>query len=189
MRVIHRNYIEPLELIWGQAAEALGIEIRRSTEVFASWDGERILTLGTAETLDRDDTLAQMFFHECCHAIIEGPERFHLVDWGLDQDRPQDLVREQATLCLQAHWAQQHDLRDFLAATTDFRSYYDALPPEPLSSAAGPAAELARVAWQNLPQSAWFQPLEQALKRTRILRQLLAPWSPANSLWYRTPGP
>ncbi|MEP7112338.1 MAG: YkgJ family cysteine cluster protein, partial [Ilumatobacteraceae bacterium] len=44
------------------------------------------LLIGTDETLDADDSLAQMIFHEICHAIVAGPENFGSTDWGLDNN-------------------------------------------------------------------------------------------------------
>ena len=62
MREIHRTYTDPLELIWLATASRLGIEVERSDEVFASWDGTSVLTLSNDAELDRDDCLAQMIF-------------------------------------------------------------------------------------------------------------------------------
>ena len=35
------------------------------------------------ETLDEDDSLAQIVLHELCHALVEGPESLTKEDWGL----------------------------------------------------------------------------------------------------------
>ncbi|MEL7338365.1 MAG: hypothetical protein AAFN70_19410, partial [Planctomycetota bacterium] len=86
--VIHR-YGDPLDVIWTQAAGQIGMHLSRDSEVFAAWsgagaDGTGILRIGTVDTLDPDDSLAQMIFHEMCHGLIEGPAAFSLADWGLD---------------------------------------------------------------------------------------------------------
>ena len=57
MRTIHKTYTDPLELIWIHAAAQLGMRLERSPEVNASWDGNGVLTIGTPETLDADDSL------------------------------------------------------------------------------------------------------------------------------------
>ena len=105
----------------------------------ASWNGAGVLTIGTPETLDPDDSLAQMILHETCHALCEGPESLQKMDWGLDNSSPAKRVHEHACLRLQAALADQYGLRAFFAATTMFRAYYDRLPSEPLAPSDDPA--------------------------------------------------
>ncbi|NLY95693.1 MAG: YkgJ family cysteine cluster protein, partial [Myxococcales bacterium] len=69
MRTPRHAYVDPLDAIWLAVARAFGLRVERSDEVYASTDGEGTLTLGTRETLDPDDCLAQMIFHELCHAL------------------------------------------------------------------------------------------------------------------------
>lgn len=137
----HR-YQDPLDQVWLATAENIGLQVQRSDQVYAHC-ADGTLYLGTAETLDPDDCLAQMVLHEFCHAMIEGPESLKAEDWGVDNTSPKDLVREHATLRLQAKLASRFGLRDFLGATTVFRVYYDALPKDPLGGADDPAIGLA----------------------------------------------
>ncbi|MEZ6096416.1 MAG: hypothetical protein R3C03_19675, partial [Pirellulaceae bacterium] len=131
MRVVEKTYRDPVELIWIEAARQLGIAIERSSEVFAHWNGNGTLVLGSPETLDGDDCLAQMIFHEMCHALVCGPEWRTTVDWGLDNDVPEHQVFEHASLRLQAALSAEHGLNHFMAATTDFREFYDRIVDEP----------------------------------------------------------
>lgn len=157
MRTVRHRYVDPLDAVWLAAARGFGLRVERSPEVYASTDGRGLLLLGTDETLDADDCLAQMIFHELCHAAVQSPEGLSLPDWGLDNESARDVVREHACLRLQAELARRHGLRTFFAPTTDFRSFYDALADDPLEGE-GPESELAR---ESL---------------ARILRPPFAPW-------------
>jgi hypothetical protein len=134
MRPITKTYDDPLNLIWLHAAAHMGMRVERSPEVNASWDGAGVLTIGTPETLDPDDSLAQMILHETCHALVEGPESLTQLDWGLPNMGRENRVHEHACLRLQAALADQVGMRQFFAATTMFRAYYDALPADPLAA-------------------------------------------------------
>ncbi len=184
-REITCKYADPIDVIWVRTAERLGMCVVRVPEVFASWDGRGCLSVGTGETLDADDSLAQMIFHEICHALVEGPRGFELPDWGLDIDRPEDLIREQASLRLQAALADRFGLRQFLAATTDFRSYYDELPAAPLQPLGDPAVELARAGWQRATAGPWAEAIQDALEATAAIARIVAPFAPLESLWRR----
>ncbi|MCA9531689.1 MAG: hypothetical protein KC543_16285 [Myxococcales bacterium] len=178
-RVTHR-YADPLDAIWLSAARHLGFEVRRAADVYASSDGRGTLTIGTPETLDADDSLAQMILHELCHALVEGPERFAEADWGLDNVTDRHRGREHACLRLQAALADAHGLRDVLAPTTDFRSYYDALPRTCCDPSAGAAPEgaaddeaeaLARAGLARAEALGWTPTLERALAATARIVQ------------------
>jgi hypothetical protein len=182
MRTISATYQDPLDLIWIHAASSLGITIERSADVFASWDGAGVLRIGTPETLDPDDSLAQMILHEMCHLLVEGPEAIHLPDWGLEND-PSKIVHEHATLRLQAALADTVGLREFFAATTVFRKYYDQLPKHPLEFDGDPAVGLARPAWERSRDATWAEPLDRALGMTFEFARLLDGVAPADSLW------
>ncbi|MBK9364907.1 MAG: hypothetical protein IPN01_01080 [Deltaproteobacteria bacterium] len=130
---LDRRYQDPLDLIWIHAAARLGMRVVRSDEVYAAWDGRAELTLTASGGFDPDDSLAQLIFHEICHALTEGPERVQVVDWGLENTDRRDLVREHACHRVQAALADPFGLRELLAVTTVYRPYYDALPPEPLA--------------------------------------------------------
>ncbi len=160
----------------------MGIRIERSAEVNASWDGKETLTIGTPETLDPDDCLAQMVLHEVCHAMVEGPESLHKLDWGLENN-PAKKVHEHAALRMQAALADTVGMRAFFASTTVFRAYYDDLPTEPLAAGEDPAIELANAAWQRFLVSPWNYPLLDALRRTAEIAKVINGITPDSSLW------
>src|SRR5690606_22717231 len=147
-RVTHR-YLDPLDQIWLEAAARIGLAVERSDEVYAATDGQRTLHIGAPPTLDPDDCLAQMIFHELCHSLIEGPDAFARPDWGLDNTGDRDVPREHACLRLQAHLAGRVGLRRFFAPTTDFRAFYDRLPADPLSPRRAPDVVAAIVGAQR----------------------------------------
>ena len=168
----HR-YVDPLDQVWLCTAERVGLTVVRSDQVYAHSDAG-VLHIGTAETLDPDDCIAQMVLHELCHAMVEGPQSLRLPDWGLDNTSPKDLVREHACLRLQASLAGGHGLRPFLAATTVFRRYYDALPQDPLAPGDDPAITLARAGAEVSKASPFFPHVEQALQATRTILEASA---------------
>ncbi len=183
MRIIEKIYEDPLDLVWIHAAKNLGIQIVRDSQVFAAWDGNGTLRIGTPDTLDADDCLAQMIFHEICHAMIEGPDRFTTPDWGLDIDEANHQVHEHAALRLQASLADRYHLRNFFASTTDFRSYFDKIGSAPLDDAIDPAAELAKSAWLRATTGQWGQVVDSALNRTQQILVVVESIAPAQSLW------
>lgn len=183
MRTIDKTYCDPLDLIWIHAAEQMGMQIERSSEVNASWNGRGVLTIGTPETLDPDDTLAQMILHETCHALCEGPASLDKPDWGLDLADASKKVHEHACLRLQAALADQVGMRTFFASTTMFRTYYDQLPAKPLEAGQDPAIAMAQTAWPAATEGPWSQPLRDALRRTADIACVLGEIAPENSLW------
>ncbi|MCK6529525.1 YkgJ family cysteine cluster protein [Myxococcota bacterium] len=185
-REILYSYQDPLDLIWLDAARRVGMRVVRSDEVHAWWDGAGTLSLSTPEGFDPDDSLAQLIFHEICHALLEGPAAFHLPDWGLDNLTDRDLWREDACHRLQAALTARHGLRDFLAPTTDFRPYWDALPEDPLAPGDDPAIPVAREAWERARHGPWAEVLEDALAATRRVADAARPFAPPGSLWART---
>lgn len=184
MRKINRKYADPVDLIWLHAAAQMGMRIERSAEVNASWDGKGVLTIGTPETLDPDDCLAQMILHESCHALCEGEHSLHKPDWGLASFDPEKKIREHACLRLQAMFADRYNMRSFYAATTMFRRYYDQLPTDPLSEGNDPAIEIAREAWLRASQSPWAGPLDEALRRTARIAEELRNITDTRSIWH-----
>ena len=194
-RPIHLNYQDPLELIWVSAAGRMGVKILRDTELFAGTDGEGNLSLGTHDTLDADDSVAQMIFHEICHWIVNGRETYHLPDWGFPLGGPFDW-REHACLRLQGLLADSHGLRDFFAPTTIFREYWDALtqadvsPFEPLPGwpSERQVVALTQEALARSSEEPWNPSLQKALEATVAMRSLVEPWistqsTGAGSLW------
>jgi Fe-S-cluster containining protein len=186
-RTIHSRYQDPLDLIWLACARALGIEVARSEEVYASFDGQHTLTLTSAEYFDADDSLAQLIFHELCHALVAGEVNRQRPDWGMENVDERDLEQEHACHRLQAALADRHGLREFFAVTTDWRPYWDALPLDPLGPGADPAIPTAREAYRRAKYGPWAKPLELALAQTRELAALMRALPlPADSLWRRT---
>jgi hypothetical protein len=171
-RRVDAVYCDPLDRIWSATAATLGITIARSDEVYAAYDGAFTLTLGTADTLDRDDSLAQMICHELCHAAVQlgaGVDAFATRDFGLTNRDDRDLPRERATLRVQATIASRHGLRRFLAPTTEHRAFYDALPEEPLAGAPRDEAAFARAAIDVLRRPPFAPHLDSALAATAAI--------------------
>jgi hypothetical protein len=124
-----------------------------------------------------------MILHELCHALVAGQDSMAQADWGLEYERPQDEIAEHAALRLQATLAGQFGLRDFLAATTVYRAYYESLPADPLADDGDPAVELAQVAWQRAVDGAWADHLNAALRATRQIADAVAHFAPSESIW------
>ncbi|MCA9063160.1 MAG: hypothetical protein KDA96_08875 [Planctomycetaceae bacterium] len=183
MRAVTKHYQDPLDVIWIHAANRLGMQIRRSSEVFASWDGRGTLTIGTPETLDADDSLAQMIFHEICHALCEAPVGLSEPDWGLQSDNPAHRVREYACLRLQAALADEFGLRSLMASTTIYRRYFDRIPEQALEDEDDPAVLIAREALVRLQEGDWCQPLREALQQTSDIHRVIHRISPPQSVW------
>lgn len=177
-RTIHAQYADPLDTLWLKFAEDVGIRVQRTPDTYASWDGAGTLSLSDSTGLDPDDCLAQMIFHEVCHALVQGPESLEWIDWGLENEGSgQDDVLEHACLRLQAALLTPLGLRDVLGPTTDFRSYYDALPPDPFSEQNPEERESivrARAAFARRRQAPWGHHLEQTLERTARLIHTVA---------------
>ncbi|MES2626025.1 MAG: YkgJ family cysteine cluster protein [Pseudomonadota bacterium] len=187
-RNIKADYQDPADVIWLQAAAALGITVVRSADAYASWDGRGTLTLASEQFLDADDCLAQMIFHEVCHLLVSGEGARELPDWGLDNTSPKDLVYEFATNRLQAALAQAYGLRTFMAVTTMWRPYYDALPRDPLATGDDSAIPLARSGMQRARGLPYRDILHTALVATSALADALRPVVPVESLWQFTQG-
>lgn len=195
------RYIDPLDAIWLAVARQVGLVVERSAEVFAATDGRGRLVLGTPDTLDPDDCLAQMVLHELCHWLVQGERAFAAPDWGLCNESERDVVREHACLRLQAWLTAPHGLRDVLAPTTDFRAYYDRLGDDPLGDEASgarfgdggvgeeEAIQLARDAAARSTQPPWAPHLQRALEATGEIARTVAALAPDDvassrpSLW------
>lgn len=158
-------YIDPLDAIWLTVAARVGFRVERSGEVYASTDGRGVMSIGDAGTLDPDDCLAQMILHELCHSLIEGPQSLSVPDFGLDNEGERDVVREHACLRLQAWLTERHGLRQVLAPTTDFRTYYDDLPSDPFSGEDA-AIALARAGAARSEEAPWAPHLTEGLRAT-----------------------
>lgn len=199
-RQVHHRYVDPLDQVWLATARRIGLRIERSGEVYASTDGGGTLRLGAHATLDADDCLAQMIFHELCHALVEGPASFAHPDWGLDNTGARDVAREHACLRTQAALAGRHGLRALLAPTTDFRVFYDRLSEDPLvpgaAAAADPSIALAQAAVCRAEEPPWAPHLDSALRATAVIARVVAPFAAAAnepnaalpSLWRLAPS-
>ncbi|MGC4086339.1 MAG: YkgJ family cysteine cluster protein [Polyangiaceae bacterium] len=182
-RSITHRYQDPLDLVWLKAASELGIEVRRSRSVYASWDGERVLTLSDSSDFDADDSLAQLILHEICHALVAAPAQRREADWGLDNTSERDLVYEHACHRLQASLSGRHGLRDFFAVTTEWRSYWDALPADPLAACDDPALPIARRGSQEAERAPWAEVLTRAFEDTAALASIARRNAGQESLW------
>lgn len=175
-REITHRYGDPLDRIWIGTAAKIGLRVERSAEVYASSDGRGSVTIGTPETLDADDSLAQMLFHEICHTLVQGRASLETPDWGLDNEGDRDLVREHACLRTQAFLADRHGLRRFFAPTTDHRTtFWDGLGADPLAPRRAASCVLARPAIARAAEVPWAPHLETALAATaEIVRRTAA---------------
>lgn len=165
MRTVRHRYVDPLDHVWITCLEAVGLHLVRVPGAYATTDGRGELAIAPQGELDADDCLAQMIFHELCHAAVAGPDNWEKRDWGLDNETERDVVREHATLRAQAFYLRPLGLRTFLGPTTDFRAYYDALPEDPLAGD-DPAVPLARIAIGRLRRAPFAPSVEEALHRT-----------------------
>jgi len=175
IRTPTRRYQDPLARVWQAAAGQIGFRVRRTTGAYASSDGLGTLWITDDNGFDPDDSLAQMIFHELCHALVEGETGATRPDWGLSHSIGNHPWREHACLRLQAYLAGGVGLRAFFAPTTEFRlSFWDSLPSDPFAAdqVLGGRRErsciAARIgAWRSsLPR---WQPLHQALAATAAI--------------------
>jgi len=184
-RVIEARYDDPLDLVWLFCAKRLGMTVVRSREVFAAWDGKGTLTIADERDFDPDDCLAQLIFHEICHALVAGPEALTQVDWGLCNRDDRDIASEFATHRLQAALADPHGLRAFMGPTTEHRTYYDGLGRDAL---AGPVDDevviaAAQAGWERALSGPWSEPVDYALAATAAMAKALGAAAPEGSLW------
>jgi Putative zinc- or iron-chelating domain len=185
-RRIQFQYRDPVECVWVAALAKLGIRLVRSSDVYASWDGESVLTLARGEDFDADDSLAQLIFHELCHLLVAGESGRKKIDFGLDNTDDRDLVYEHACHRLQAALSAPFGLRGFMAVTTEWRPYWDALPADPLAEADDPAVAIARVAHARAQQEPYQSVLSQALRATALIADAVRDLSSSDSLWKET---
>jgi hypothetical protein len=180
-------YADPLDAIWVEAAALLGFRVVRSDAAYAAYDGRGTLTIAEAASFDPDDSLAQMIFHEICHALVAGEGALEKPDWGLDNTGSRDLVLEHACNRLQAALAGRFGLRRFLAVTTEHRAYYDALPSDPLAASSDPAVPMARRGALLSRESPWKQVLDTALEASAEVTAAARGAVSATSLFRRAP--
>jgi hypothetical protein len=183
--IVHR-YEDPVDLIWLQAAKDLGLDVQRSTDAYAAYDGKGTLTISVAAEFDADDSLAQMIFHEICHWLVSGLRAKELPDWGLSNTSRRDLVYEYACHRLQAALAAPFGLRDFMAVTTTWRPYWDALPANPLQDGDDPAIPIAQAGYRLAQSAPFHDVLTRSLAATAAIADAVRGIAPATSLWSTT---
>lgn len=170
---------EEIDRLWIEAASEVGLRVERTHAAYAASDGRGAISIGVRESLDVDDSVAQLVFHELCHALVEGGAGWNRPDWGLDNTSERDLVREHACLRVQAHLADAHALRALMIPTTVSRAYYAALPALALTSTEpDPAIALARAAVERASELPWRKPLARALRGTAAFVRGNRRWSP-----------
>jgi Fe-S-cluster containining protein len=158
--------------VWTKAAARCGFQVVRGQAAYASTDGRGTILVGAPETLDSDDSLAQLVLHELCHALVQGEASWKLPDWGLDNTSDRDDVGEAACLRLQAELSDRHGLRELMTPTTEWRRYYRALPADPLLSRDPddqPACARARAALALVERKQLGPVLDGALAATAAL--------------------
>jgi hypothetical protein len=165
-REVTQRYIDPLAQVWLGAARRIGLRVVRSADTYASTDGRGTLAIAIDADLDRDDSLAQMIFHELCHSLVEGEQSFTTPDWGMDNTGPDHDWREHA--CLRVQWVLtgRHGLRTLFAPTTDFRTFWDALSGDVLADRTDPSVQHAIEALRRAAQPPWAPTLDEALVAT-----------------------
>lgn len=197
-REVTHRYVDPLAAVWIGAARQIGVKIVRTPDAYAATDGAGTLAIGSDATLDADDSLGQMIFHELCHSLVEGEPSFAKPDWGMDNTGPDHDWREHA--CLRVQWvlAGRHGLRGVFAPTTDFRAFWDQLAGDVLADRADPSVQAAIAAIRRAEQPPWGPALGHALAASAQIAGAAArfarpdgPAGPANprSLWLGVVAP
>ena len=182
-REVTSRYIDPLTQVWITAASRIGLRVIRTPDAYAATDGRGTLAIGDARTLDADDSLAQMIFHELCHSLVEGPESFQRPDWGMDNTGPDHDWREHACLRTQFVLTGRHGLRGLFAPTTDFRAFWDSLSGDVLADRTDRSVQAAITALRRAAQPPWAPALGEALEATARIAQAAAPFGDHSTLW------
>ncbi len=182
-REVTSRYIDPLTQVWVTAARRIGLRVVRTPDAYAATDGRGTLAIGDAQTLDADDSLAQMIFHELCHSLVEGPESFERPDWGMDNTGPDHDWREHACLRAQFVLTGRHGLRGLFAPTTDFRAFWDTLSGDVLADRTDRSVQAAIAALRRAAQPPWAPALTEALEATARIAQAAAPFGERGTLW------
>jgi len=168
-QVTHR-YVDPLAQVWIGAARRIGLSVVRTADAYATTDGRGTLALGDDATLDADDSLGQMIFHELCHSLVEGEDSFARPDWGMDwgMDSTEDAQDWREHACLRAQWvlAGRHGLRAVFAPTTDYRAFWDGLSGDVLADRSDRSVVAAIAAIRRAEHPPWAPALGEALAAT-----------------------
>ena len=182
--MVTSRYIDPLAEVWLGAARRIGLRVVRTEHAYASTDGRGTLAIGSDDTLDADDSLAQMIFHELCHSLVEGERSFAAPDWGMDNTDPSHDWREHA--CLRVQWvlAGRHGLRGVFAPTTDFRtSFWDQLSGDVLADRTDRSVQAAISGLRRAELAPWAPALGEALAATARIADAARPYAEPASLW------
>jgi hypothetical protein len=181
-RDVTARYVDPLAQVWLGAAARIGLRVVRTPDAYAATDGCGTLAIGDAATLDADDSLAQMIFHELCHSLVEGEAAFARPDWGMDNTGPDHDWREHA--CLRVQWvlAGRYGLRRLFAPTTDFRAFWNTLGGDVLADRDDRSTIAAISAIQRAVVKPWGPALGEALAATAAIAQAAAPFASATML-------
>jgi hypothetical protein len=193
--VTHR-YIDPMAQVWLTAARRIGLRVVRTSDAYAATDGSGVLAIGSDATLDADDSLAQMIFHELCHSLVEGEEAFARPDWGMNNTAPDHDWREHA--CLRVQWVLtgRHGLRTVFAPTTEFRAFWDRLSGDVLAERTDPSVQAAIAGLSRVGRPPWAPTLESALAATAQIAEAAARFGESavddqgqRSLWLEVVAP
>jgi Fe-S-cluster containining protein len=168
-REVTNRYVDPLSEVWLGTAARVGLRVERSAHAYAASDGAGTLTIGSADTLDADDSLAQMIFHELCHSLVQGEASFGTSDWGLDNVTDRDTWREHATLRLQRVLASRYGLARFFAPTTEYRAFWDAMVGDPLADRSDASVVYAIAGLRRVATPPWGPAVEDALAATAAI--------------------
>ena len=185
-REVTHHYVDPLAEVWLGAARRIGVAVVRTPDAYAATDGRGTLAVGSDATLDADDSLAQMIFHELCHSLIEGEDSFARPDWGMDNTGPDHDWREHACLRLQWVLAGRHGLQTVFAPTTEFRAFWDQLAGDPLADRADPSVRAAIAGLSRVAKPPWGPALDEALAASAQIAAIATRFAPAaapRSLW------
>ena len=184
-RDVAHHYVDPLAQVWLGAARRIGLTVVRTADAYAATDGRGTLAIGSDATLDADDSLAQMIFHELCHSLVEGEAAFARPDWGMDNTGPDHDWREHA--CLRTQWilTGRHGLRELFAPTTEFRAFWDRLGGDALADRANPSVQAAITALHRTGAPPWAPALGEALAATAQIAQIATRFATGDerSLW------
>ncbi|HEY4187347.1 MAG TPA: YkgJ family cysteine cluster protein [Polyangia bacterium] len=145
----------------------MGWALHRTSDAYATNDGAGRILIGVDEVLDANDALAQLVFHELCHALVQGPSSWSQPDWGLSNTDDRDVIAEHACLCVQVLLASSHGLRAAMAPTTEYRAYHDTLVEESVAVSMDEAAVRARVALAQAGNAPLLAIVNGALARTK----------------------
>lgn len=171
--------------MWIETARRIGLRVVRTPDAYAATDGNGTLAIGDDSTLDADDSLAQMIFHELCHSLVEGEDSFARADWGLDNTGPDHDWREHA--CLRAQWVLtgRYGLRKLLAPTTEFRAFWDQLSGDVLADRTDRSVQAAIAGLRRADLPPWAPALNEALAATaRIAQEAAKLATEPDLLWH-----